>query len=92
MPSVIVVAQSDTDEPKRSQVVSADLTILAKLACPLSRARAVLLAAQLLRTETGPAPRSIPFASRVRCLVALGACRRRTALGPGLLAAGPASD
>jgi hypothetical protein len=37
------------------------------------------------------APQSIPFASRVRCLVALGACRRRTALGPGLLAAGPAS-
>jgi hypothetical protein len=29
----------------------------------------------------GPAPQSIPFASRVRCLVALGACRRRTALG-----------
>ena len=42
-------------------------------------------------SRTGPAPRSIPFASRVRCLVALGACWRRTALGPGLLAAGPAS-
>ena len=37
------------------------------------------------------APQSIPFASRVRCLVALGACRRGTALGRGLLAAGPAS-
>src|SRR5215213_10400285 len=43
-------------------------------------------------SRTGPAPQSIPFASRVRCLVALGACRRRTALGPGLLAAGPASN
>src|SRR5215218_2370813 len=43
-------------------------------------------------SRPGPAPRSIPFASRVRCLVALGACRRRTALGPGLLAAGPASS
>jgi hypothetical protein len=43
-------------------------------------------------SRTGPAPRSIPFASRVRCLVALGACRRRTALGPGLLAAGRASN
>jgi hypothetical protein len=43
------------------------------------------------KPETGPAPQSIPFASRVRCLVALGAYRRRTALGPGLLAAGPAS-
>src|SRR5215218_10384690 len=43
-------------------------------------------------SRTGPAPRSIPFASRVRCLVALGACWRRTALGPGLLAAGPASN
>jgi hypothetical protein len=43
-------------------------------------------------SRTGPAPRSIPFASRVRCLAALGACRRRTALGPGLLAAGPASN
>src|SRR5919109_3930935 len=42
--------------------------------------------------ETRPAPQSIPFASRVRYLVALGACRRRTALGPGLLAAGPASN
>lgn len=42
-------------------------------------------------SDTRPAPQSIPFASRVRCLVALGACRRRTALGPGLLAAGPAS-
>ena len=70
----------------------ADLTILAKLSCPLSRARPVLLAAKLLRSYTGPAPQSIPFASRVRCLVALGACRRRTALGPGLLAAGPASN
>jgi hypothetical protein len=48
-------------------------------------------ARRLLR-ETGPAPRSIPFASRVHCLVALGACWRRTALGPGLLAAGPASN
>jgi hypothetical protein len=28
----------------------------------------------------------------VHCLVALGACWRRTALGPGLLAAGPASN
>src|SRR5688572_20333626 len=37
---------------------------------------------QRLRSETGPAPQSIPFASRVRCLVALGAGRRRTALGP----------
>jgi hypothetical protein len=36
-----------------------------------------------LRSEMGPAPQSIPFASRVRCLVALGAGRRRTALGPG---------
>src|SRR5215217_9235869 len=50
--------------------------------------RAVLTAvdvhghAQWLRSETGPAPQSIPFASRVRCLVALGAGRRRTALGP----------
>src|SRR5215213_2657977 len=43
-------------------------------------------------SRPGPAPRSIPFASRVRCLVALGACRRRTALGPGLLAAGPVSN
>ena len=42
--------------------------------------------------KVGPAPQSIPFASRVRCLVAPGACRRRTALGPGLLAAGPASN
>src|SRR3954466_89819 len=37
---------------------------------------------QRLRSETGPAPQSIPFASRVRCLVALSAGRRRTALGP----------
>src|SRR5829696_2001176 len=44
------------------------------------------------RSKTGPAPQSIPFASRVRCLVALSACRRRTALGPELLAAGPASN
>jgi hypothetical protein len=44
------------------------------------------------RSSTGPAPQSIPFASRVRCLVALGACRRGAALGPGLLAAGPASN
>jgi EAL domain-containing protein (putative c-di-GMP-specific phosphodiesterase class I) len=43
------------------------------------------------RSSTGPAPQSIPFASRVRCLVAPGTCRRRTALGPELLAAGPAS-
>ena len=43
-------------------------------------------------SDTGPAPQSIPFASRVRYLVALGACRRRTALGPRLLAAGPASN
>jgi hypothetical protein len=34
------------------------------------------------RSDTGPAPQSIPFASRVRCLVALGACRRTTALRP----------
>src|SRR5687767_12758216 len=47
---------------------------------------------QRLRSETGPAPQSIPFASRVRCLVALGAGRRGTALGPGLLAVGPASN
>jgi hypothetical protein len=47
---------------------------------------------RLLRSDTGPAPQSIPFASRVRCLVALGACRRGTALRPGLLAAGPASN
>ena len=37
------------------------------------------------------APQSIPFAARVRCLGALGAVRRRTALRPELLAAGPAS-
>ena len=37
------------------------------------------------------APRSTPFASRVRCLGALGAGWRSTALGPGFLAAGPAS-
>ena len=43
-----------------------------------------------LRYRTGPAV--IPFASRVRYLAALGACRRRTALGPRLLAAGPASN
>jgi hypothetical protein len=42
-------------------------------------------------SDTGPAPQSIPFASRVRYLGALGARRRRTALGPRLLAAGPAS-
>jgi hypothetical protein len=41
--------------------------------------------------DTRPAPQSIPFASRVRCLAAQSACRRRTALGPRLLAAGPAS-
>ncbi len=40
------------------------------------------LAAQGPLAEMGPAPQSIPFASRVRCLVALSACRRRTALGP----------
>ena len=33
--------------------------------------------------RSGPAPQSIPFASRVRCLVAVAARRRRTALGPG---------
>ena len=37
------------------------------------------------------APLSIPFASRVRCLGALGAFRRTTALRPELLAAEPAS-
>ena len=75
-----------------SRRLHADLTILARLCCPLSRARAVLLAAKLLRSNTGPAPQSIPFASRVRRLVALGAYRRRTALRPELLAAGPASN
>jgi hypothetical protein len=44
------------------------------------------------RSDTGPAPRSILYAARVRCLVALNAYRRRTALGPGMLAAGPASS
>jgi hypothetical protein len=43
-----------------------------------------------LRYATGPTVD--PVASRVRCLVALNACRRRTALRPGLLAAGPASN
>ncbi len=47
-----------------------------------------LTATRLPRTL---APQSIPFASRVRCLGALGAGWRSTALGPGLLAAGPAS-
>jgi hypothetical protein len=37
-----------------------------------------------------PAPQSIPFASIVRCLVALVARRRSTAHRPGLLATGPA--
>src|SRR3954468_7547729 len=37
-------------------------------------------------------PESKQQASRVRCLVALGAYRRRTALRPELLAAGPASN
>jgi hypothetical protein len=45
-----------------------------------------------LRSDTGPAPQSIPFASRVRCLVALRAYRRKTALRLGVLAAGPASN
>jgi hypothetical protein len=63
----------------------ADLTIPAKLA----RARAAPLAAEAAPQNTGPAVD--PFASRVRCLGALGAGWRSTALGPGLLAAGPAS-
>jgi hypothetical protein len=52
----------------------------------------VPLRRRLSRSDTGPAPQSIPFASRVCCLVALGARRRTTALRPGLLAAGPASS
>jgi hypothetical protein len=69
----------------------ADLLILAELSCALNRGRAMLLACVAARSDTRPAPQSIPFALRVRCLVAPGACRRSTALRPGLLAAGPAS-
>jgi hypothetical protein len=42
------------------------------------------------RYATGPTVD--PVASRVRCLVALNAYRRRTALRPEFLAAGPASN
>jgi NAD(P)-dependent dehydrogenase (short-subunit alcohol dehydrogenase family) len=46
---------------------------------------------QLPPLRYGTGPTVDPVAPRVRCLAARSACRRRTALGPGLLAAGPAS-
>jgi hypothetical protein len=61
------------------------------LSWPIWRKARSMIALRRSRSGRRLAPQSIPFASRVRCLVALGACRRRTALGPELLAAGPAT-